>query len=52
MLQNQTSHLEIWGTTFLDIWGTTGRSPAEDYKDDEGTGASLLRGEAEEAGLV
>jgi len=32
--------------------GTTGESPAEGYKDDEGTGASLLRGEAEGAGLV
>jgi len=28
------------------------QSPAEGYKDDEGTGASLLRGEAEGAGLV
>jgi len=27
-------------------------SPAEGYKDDEGTGASSLRGEAEGAGLV
>jgi len=27
-------------------------SPAEGYEDDEGTGASLLRGEAEGAGLV
>ena len=27
-------------------------SPAEGYKDEEGTGASLLRGEAEGAGLV
>ena len=30
----------------------TGESPAEGYEDDEGTGASLLRGEAEGAGLV
>jgi len=29
-----------------------GESPAEGYEDDEGTGASLLRGEAEGAGLV
>ena len=28
------------------------RSPEEDYEDDEGSGASLLRGEAEGAGLV
>jgi len=27
-------------------------SPVEGYEDDEGTGASLLRGEAEGAGLV
>ena len=27
-------------------------SPAEGYKDDEGTGTSLLQGEAEGAGLV
>jgi len=30
----------------------TGESPAEGYEDDEGTEASLLRGEAEGAGLV
>ena len=28
------------------------KCPAEGYEDDEGTGASLLRGEAEGAGLV
>jgi len=33
-------------------WGATGESPAEGYKDDEGTGASVLRGKAEGAGLV
>jgi len=33
-------------------WGATGESPAEVYKDDEGTGASLLRGKAEGAELV
>ena len=32
--------------------GATGESPAEGYEDGEGTGASLLRGEAEGAGLV
>jgi len=31
---------------------STGESPAEGYEDGEGTGASLLRGEAEGAGLV
>ena len=30
----------------------SGESPAEGYEDEEGTGASLLRGEAEGAGLV
>ena len=30
----------------------TGESPAEGYEDDEGTGASLLWGQAEGAGLV
>ena len=33
-------------------WGATGESPAESYGDEEGTGASLLWGEAEGAGLV
>ena len=33
-------------------WGATGESPEEGYEDEEGTGASLLRGEAEGAGLV
>ena len=32
--------------------GATGESPAEGCEDEEGTGASLLRGEAEGAGLV
>jgi len=30
----------------------TGESPAEGYEDDEGTGASVLQGNAEGAGLV
>ena len=35
------------------LWlGATGESPAEGYEDGEGTGASLLRGETEGAGLV
>jgi len=33
-------------------WRAIGESPAEGYKDGEGTGTSLLRGEAEGAGLV
>ena len=32
--------------------GESGECPAEGYEDDEETGASLLRGEAEGAGLV
>ena len=36
----------------LHFWGATGESPAEGYEDEEGTGASLLQGEAEGAGLV
>ena len=36
------------------VWGgsSTGESPEEGYEDEEGTGASLLRGKAEGAGLV
>jgi len=33
-------------------WEPTGESPAEGYEDGQGTGASLLRREAEGAGLV
>ena len=33
-------------------WGATGDSPVEGYEDGDGTGASLLWGEAEGAGLV
>jgi len=36
----------------LELWADTRESPAEGSEDDEGTGASLLRGEAEGAGLV
>ena len=32
--------------------GKAGESPVEGYEDDEGTGASVLRGKAEGAGLV
>jgi len=35
-----------------EIRGTTGGSTAEGYEDDEGSGASLLRGKAEGAGFV
>jgi len=34
------------------FWGAAGGSPAQGYEDEEGPGASLLRGEAEGAGLV
>jgi len=37
---------------FTSGWRATGESPAEGYEDDEGTGTSVLRGEAEGAGLV
>ena len=36
----------------VQVQRATGESPAEGYKDDEGTGTSALRGEAEGAGLV
>ena len=42
----------VLGSPLQDRWGAAGESPAEGYEDDEGTGASLLRGEAEGAGLV
>ena len=35
-----------------EIWGAAGECPAEGYEDGEGTGTSLLRGEADRAGLV
>ena len=34
------------------VHAVTGDSPAEGYEDDEGTGASLLQGKAEGAGLA
>ena len=43
---------EIPSSPVQERWGTTGESPAEGYEDGEGTGASLLWGKAEGAGLV
>ena len=39
-------------TWMMWLWLGCSESPAEGYEDDEGTGASPLRGEAEGAGLV
>ena len=38
------------GSTVQEGHGAPRASPAEGYEDDEGTGASLIRGEAERAG--
>jgi len=43
--------IQFWAPQFKKD-GATGENPAEGYEDEEGTGASLLRGEAEGAGLV
>jgi len=53
----QLSRFSIVATTLFsgssaEIWGATGERPAEGYEDGEGTGVSLLWGEAEGAGLV
>jgi len=42
----------VLGSSVQERWGATGETPAEGYEDEEGTGTSLLRGEAEGAGLV
>ena len=42
----------VLGSPVQERWVTTGESPAGGYEDDEGTGASLLQGKAEGAGLV
>ena len=42
----------VRGSPVQERWGATGHSPAEGYKDGEGTGASPLRGEVEGTGLV
>jgi len=44
--------VQFWAPQFKKDEEATGESPAEGYEDDEGTGASLLRREAEGAGLV
>jgi len=44
--------VQFWAPQFKKASGATGDSPAEGYEDNEGTGTSLLRGEAEGAGLV
>jgi len=42
----------VLGSPVPERWEATGESPAEGYEDVERTGASLLRGEAEGAGLL
>jgi len=42
----------VLGSPVQETQGATGESPAEGYKGDEGTGASLQQGKAEGTGLV
>jgi len=42
----------VLGSPLQERGGATGESLAEHHEDDEGTGASLLQGKAEGAGLV
>ena len=46
------TQVQFWAPQFKKDEDWTGEGPAGGYKDEERTGASLLRGEAEGAGLV